>query len=463
VIEKEVTRIVEGTPQVVKETVVVEREVTAAPVAEEEIRKIVWSTWAGGDAEVKLKQSTVDVFNQTRGAELGIEVSARIITDYAGYFTKTETSFAGGDAPDAVWCDHRIWGGWILSGWLRDLTPYVELEPEVSAIRMVLEKIPDYSHSFLGRVYGIPHLVQIMGTWVNKEMFEAAGIELPPLNWGDPSWTAERVTEIAIALTKRNSKGVAEQLGVNIPCCFLGGGPGYALVQSNGGRAFDSEFSQWMMDEEEASAVVQWAFDNYNKYKTCPTPDETQAGISFWTGKVGMDIAWLTWPARLVEASYGVWTPSPHPLPIFKEPKEWAHGIPIACSKQSKYPEAVIEFARWMVEEGDDINVGMGYAAPILPKHEALLLTEAPGLPYVSEELKKMPREPFLQALNYAKVDNPHFSRWHIVNRDIWQVKVIDVLISGAETDAAKLIASVEPDVNKELEQARKDIAEFTG
>ena len=74
---------------------------SAAPA--EEVREIVWSTWAGGDAEIKLKQETVEVFNQDRGDAMGINCSVRIITDYMGYFTKVETSFAGGDAPDAIW------------------------------------------------------------------------------------------------------------------------------------------------------------------------------------------------------------------------------------------------------------------------------------------------------------------------------------------------------------------------
>lgn len=432
---------------------------SAAPA--EEVREIVWSTWAGGDAEIKLKQETVEVFNQDRGEGMGINCSVRIITDYMGYFTKVETSFAGGDAPDAIWCDHRLWGGWIFAGWLRDLKPLVDLEPDDSSIRLVLDIIPEYSHSYVGGVYGIPHLIQIMGTWVNKEMFEEAGIDLPPVNWGDPSWTAEKVTEIAQALTKRDSDGNAEQLGINIPCCILGGGPGYALVQSNGGLAFDEGWTEWLMDEDPASDVVQWAYDNFNVHKTAPTPQESQAGISFWTGKVAMDMAWLTWPARLVEASYGQWTPSPHPLPMFKEPKEWAHGIPIACSQQSEHPEAVLEFARWMVEEGDDLNVGLGYAAPMLDKHADLLLTHAPGLDYVTEELLKMPREPFLQALDYADVVNPHFPRWFIVNRDIWTPKVHDVLIVGEQTNAQELIAAVEPEVQEQIELGMQDLEEF--
>ena len=357
--------------------------------------------------------------------------------------------------------DHRLWGGWIFAGWLRDLKPLVDLEPEDSSIRLVLDIIPEYSHSYVGGVYGIPHLIQIMGTWVNKEMFEEAGIDLPPVNWGDPSWTAERVTEIAQALTKRDSDGNAEQLGINIPCCILGGGPGYALVQSNGGLAFDEGWTEWLMDEDPASDVVQWAYDNFNVHKTAPTPQESQAGISFWTGKVAMDMAWLTWPARLVEASYGQWTPSPHPLPMFKEPKEWAHGIPIACAQQSEHPEAVLEFARWMVEEGDDLNVGLGYAAPMLDKHADLLLTHAPGLDYVTEELLKMPREPFLQALDYADVVNPHFPRWFIVNRDIWTPKVHDVLIVGEQTNAQELIAAVEPEVQEQIELGMQDMEEF--
>ena len=72
-----------------------------------------------------------------------------------------------------------------------------------------------------------------------------------------------------------------------------------------------------------------------------------------------------------------------------------------------------------------------------------------------------MPREPFLQALDYADVVNPHFPRWFIVNRDIWTPKVHDVLIVGEQTNAQELIAAVEPEVQEQIELGMKDLEEF--
>jgi len=459
------TVVVEGTPQVVEKEVTkivkeeVEKVVTATASAPE-MQEIIWSTWAGGDAEVNLKQATVDEFNATRGAQLGIDLSARITTDYGGYWTKLPTSFAGGDAPDAVWSFATSWVEWIYNDWIRDLTPYVELEPEVSAIRTALELVSSGSHSFLGRVYGIPHLVQIYGTQFNVEMFDEAGIDYPPANWDDPDWTVQKFTEYAQALTKRTSDGTAEQLGAQVSTSLLAWS-GYAHVEGNGGRIFDDNWTQFLGDQPEAVEVGQWNYDLFNKYKVSPTPEEGSAGFSFWNGKVAMMISLITWPARLIESGYGVWTPELAPLPRWKEQKEWSHGIPICCSAQSKYPEAVIEFGRWMVEFGDDMNVGLGYCAPLLDKHRDLLMTKAPGMDYVTEALLKMRREPHLQALDYGIKTNPFVPTWNEIDRDVWGPKVNDVLTSGEETDFGKVISAAKPEIEALLAKAQVEIEDF--
>ena len=452
---------VEVEKRVVETVIVTQEKVVTVQPAMEGPRAIVWSTWAGGDAEVNLKQATVEEFNNTRGAALDIELSARITTDYAGYWTKIPASFAGGDAPDAIWSFPTSWVKWIYAGWIRDLTPFVDLEPEVSAIRQALRQVPKNSYDFLGKVYGIPHLVQLYGCQFNKEMFDEAGLDYPPADWDDPDWTVEKFTELAIALTKRSSDGQAEQLGATT-ATDLTAWMGQAFVEGNGGDLFDEGWTKCYLDEEPAVEVGQWGYDLFNKHKVSPTPEEGAAGFSFWNGNVAMMLSLITWPARLIEGSYGVWTPELAPLPKWKETKEWSHGIPICCSSQSPHPEAVVEFARWMVEFGDDMNVALGYCAPLLDKHKDLLMTHAPGMDYVTEELLKMRREPHLQALNYAGLKvNPFFPKWNELNRDVWGPKVNDVMISGDEDDFGTVISAAMPEIDALLAEAQQDIADF--
>lgn len=453
------TVIVAGTPQVVEKTV--EKVVTAAP-APAQIKKIIYSTWAGGDAEVNLKQQSVKNFNDTRGKQLGIECSARITTDYPAYWTKLPTSFAGGDAPDAVWSYVTDYVVWIESGWVRDITPYVDIEPQVSAVRQAVESQWAFC-TYLNKVYAIPHLIQLYGVQYNVEMFQKEGIPVPPANWDDPSWTIAKYNEIAIALTKRKKDGTAEQLGGTFPGAILSGAT-YAFMEGNGGRLFDDSFTKFLGDQDPAVEVAQWSYDLFNKYKICPTPEEGSAGFSFWNGKCATMISLITWPARLLESSKGMWTPELAPLPKWNDKAkttEWSHAIPIMCSMQSKYPEAVIEFGRWMVEFGDDMNVGLGYCAPLLPKHAKLLMTEAPGMPDITARLQKMRKEPHLQALKYNMKTNPYFAGWKELNRDIWTPKVHDVLYGGKETDYKKIVTAAKPAIEKLLADNVKRVIDF--
>jgi ABC-type glycerol-3-phosphate transport system substrate-binding protein len=102
VVEKEVTKIVEGTPQVVKETVVVENTVV--------VEKTVPVTLAPTPTEVRIACYTIsDSWNKTvegvYAAFMEKNPSIKVKNEWRpgqDYWTKIQTEFAAGTAPDVT-------------------------------------------------------------------------------------------------------------------------------------------------------------------------------------------------------------------------------------------------------------------------------------------------------------------------------------------------------------------------
>jgi multiple sugar transport system substrate-binding protein len=98
---------------------------------------------------------------------------------------------------------------------LVDLTPYIQ--------RDALDQ-SDFSpaalntFTFGGKQYGLPRggIPSVM--FYNKDLFDAAGVPYPPADWEDPSWTWERMLEMARELTRdTDGDGQVDQYGIFFP------------------------------------------------------------------------------------------------------------------------------------------------------------------------------------------------------------------------------------------------------
>ncbi|MFC0672680.1 ABC transporter substrate-binding protein [Brachybacterium hainanense] len=109
------------------------------------------------------------------------------------------------------------------------------------------------------RVYGIPDRSGAMVLYYNKDLFDAAGIGYPSIDW---SW--DDFLEAAKALTDPAKK----QFGF--------GGVGwwpqwFSLVEQNGGHVIDPETGAPGVNSPEAVEALQWCYDLYFTHKVAPT------------------------------------------------------------------------------------------------------------------------------------------------------------------------------------------------
>ena len=156
----------------------------------QEKTKIRLTTWAGVD-EAKELQAVIDKVNQ---ATTTFEIVSE--PNPADYFTKLQTTLAGGTAADLFWLSQEYIAGYADRGALLDITDRLAEDDQPAA------KIDDYypavfqTAQYDAKTYGLPWISQPVMLYYNPAIFDAAKMAPP-----DESWTWDTFKDAAGKLT----------------------------------------------------------------------------------------------------------------------------------------------------------------------------------------------------------------------------------------------------------------------
>jgi multiple sugar transport system substrate-binding protein len=209
-------------------------------------------TWAAV-AEAKELQGVIDAVN-AEASDFEI-VSEPQPSDY---YTKLQTTIAGGTAPDLFWLSQENVAGYAALGALLDISDRLEGDDTPAA------DLSDYFEPILrtaqydGQTYGLPWISQPVMLYYNPELLEAAGVEPP-----DESWDWETFRSAAEKLTDPTA-GV---YGTS----FNGWPPPQMFIWQNGGEVITEDLSECPIDSPEAIEAVQFYADIiYNEKYAVP-------------------------------------------------------------------------------------------------------------------------------------------------------------------------------------------------
>jgi len=174
---------------------------TEAPSGEAvEIRWFI-GLGAGGNPEEQEKENAfVEKFNAKYGDRYELVLD---IVPNATAYDVLKTQIASGDVPDIVG-PVGVRGLWSFEGAWLDLAPYVEkYSYDLSDFNPALVEF--YQLGPQGQV-GLPFAVYPSALWYNKDLFDEAGLDYPPHEWGAPyadgdEWTFDKLRDLAMYLT----------------------------------------------------------------------------------------------------------------------------------------------------------------------------------------------------------------------------------------------------------------------
>jgi len=276
VVEKEVEKVVKetvivaGTPKVVEKVVTkeVEKVVTATPAPP----KVVTVEWwvpnfhmsGAGPMKAKIEEAFPNIkLNQNE-------------TVWGGLWEKIFTTLQGGSQPDII--DVAVpWSAPLaVAGLVQDVTERNEdwSDWQTAALDTV---------KYQGKIFGVPFRSEAMALIRNKNLFETVGLDpdKPPVTWDD-------LLTLALQLN-------------NPPQWYGYGMSGYfydqplTYIWSNGGDVLTPDYTQAICNQPACVEAVQFYTDLVTKYKVTPeiaiTASDTEADDLFIANKVGMQIS----------------------------------------------------------------------------------------------------------------------------------------------------------------------------
>ncbi len=114
-------------------------------------------------------------------------------TPQDGIVEKTNTQIASGDLPDVVQVQGLFAQPWINQGAFASLADYAS-NPEFNVDDFYAAALDQFTYD--GALYGIPNIVAPDLVFLNLDMFEAAGVDLPTNDW-----TMDDLKALALELT----------------------------------------------------------------------------------------------------------------------------------------------------------------------------------------------------------------------------------------------------------------------
>jgi multiple sugar transport system substrate-binding protein len=124
----------------------------------------------------------------------GIEIQYNT-ADFGSYFTKLQTDFAAGNAPDVFELNYENFVTFASRGTLLPLDEHLAASSNISDGTFYPAALQAFSSD--GVQYGLPITFSTVLLYYNKDMFDAAGVSYPDASWtwDDVIAAAERLTD----------------------------------------------------------------------------------------------------------------------------------------------------------------------------------------------------------------------------------------------------------------------------
>jgi multiple sugar transport system substrate-binding protein len=236
------------------------------------------TTWAGEDEAKELQELVLDKINaEATDFEIVHEPAP------ADYYTKLQTTIAGGTGADFMWLSQEYVAGYASRGALLDLTgPLAAVDSPTADLETYFPDVVAPA-KYQDKVYGLPWIAQPVVLYYNPALFEEAGIDPP-----DDSWDWTKFRETAVELTKdTDGDGQVDQYGFSAN----GWPPIQQFIWQAGGDIITDDLASSPIDSPEAMEAEEFYASLVWNDECCPPEEvisEQGFGEMFKAGKVAM-------------------------------------------------------------------------------------------------------------------------------------------------------------------------------
>lgn len=288
---------------------------TPAKKAEEEV-EIRHSTKQSGEGELHLLKDFAAKYEEKHP---GVTVKLEPPAGGLHHFQKFLTDLAAGDPPDTYLADDYNVASLAVRDALAPLDDYIAVTPELDT--------DDYFQptfaacSWRGKTWALPFYYFSFVLFYNKDMFDEAGVDYPPADFNDKSWTFDKMLETARKLTKKDSGGKITQYGYMWDYAYLSRYSSHIYAWGDGAQIVDDKGdpAKCTLAEEASVAALQFLQDLRTVHEVSPYPAAMAAAKAegnnvryIMAGKLAMGVGG-TWGTVSMAATDLNWDVAPLP------------------------------------------------------------------------------------------------------------------------------------------------------
>ena len=213
------------------------------------------------------------------------------------------------------------------------------------------------------KTIGVPLGVYPSVTFFNEDLFDAANVPYPPQQYGDATWTLEKMVEIGQQMTLDENGNNATSADFDPTKIVQWGwagwcGPFRTVPGKFGGNplGMSADYKTASMNTGGYLEGMQFLYDSINTWHIRPSGEEEGATFSdldwsFASGKVAMGEC-FSWVSYMFEtfSTAGNWNVAAVPAGPYGNIVSPVNADTFAIPAHSKHPDQAWEVAKWLME-----------------------------------------------------------------------------------------------------------------
>lgn len=324
------------------------------------------------------------------------------LVPWADYWTKLQTSVAGGEAFDVFWINSASLAVYASKGALLPIDDLIE-KGSIDPAQFPQPLVEMYSYEDVQ--YGIPRDFDTIGLFYNKDIFDAAGVEYPR-----EGWTWDDFRSLAEQLTDEG----AGQWGAGLQTSWQESY--YNFIFQNEGQLLNEDRTKSLIGEPAACEALEYLTGFFTDGLTPSIAIQQSNPVAetlFPAGQVAMMPGGSFRAATYAQADANI---DVAPLPKGKVQATVIHGLANVAWSGSKSPAAAMELVNFLSsKEAAQILGQSGIGLPAMNGLQSIWLEAVPD----------MNLQVFIDAAEYGvQVPDPEVGFE-------WQIAINEVVVEG--------------------------------
>lgn len=340
---------------------------------------IEYFSFTAGSDQIPALEELIAVF-EAENPDIEIRYST---ADFGSYFTKLQTDFAAGNAPDVFELNYENFVTFASRDTLLPIDDYVEASENIGVDTFYSAALNAFAYD--GAQLGLPITFSTVMLFYNKDLFDAAGVEYP-----NDEWTWDDVMAAATAITDAPNR----VWGISQPVQFH---EFYkAAAQAGGGLTVTPTVQ---INTEENLAAAHYLVDKVQTYHVMPT-DIEMSGVGdvdmFLNSQLGMIVTGIWMFNQITDEATFDWDVAVEPGGVQKATHFFSNAAVVANTSDN--PDAAFRWVEFLAAHQAVVDKRIEISWEL----SALSLEQADLLSAYLEQPMPANREAVFESLEFA-------------------------------------------------------------